>query len=154
MVLLNYNFIFTCVSMHGATINLQISPSCVCVNHVFSWRGTFTSRVIYHVPSVEQPHMEQPRIEQPCCNSHTRNTHAINMHYSIAINLQNVSNTHKLSHTLKPFEAQITRANKYEIFLMRLLLQAKGIRLLMSTVKQRYLSLDEIVCLLQTSLVT
>ena len=29
---LNYNFIFTCVSMCGAMRNLQISPSCVCVN--------------------------------------------------------------------------------------------------------------------------
>ena len=45
--------------------------------------------------SLEQPRMEQPRVEQPRCNSHARNTHAINMHCSI----ENVSNTHELSHT-------------------------------------------------------
>ena len=78
---LNYNFIFTCVSMRGAMRNLQISLSRVCMDHVFSWRGTFTSRVICRMLCVEQP-----RMEQPCCNSHTKNTRTINMHCSIAIN--------------------------------------------------------------------
>ena len=29
------------------------SPLCVCVNHVFSWCGTYMSCVVYHVPHVE-----------------------------------------------------------------------------------------------------
>ena len=61
------------------------------MDHVFSWRGTYTSHVIYHVPRVKWPRVEYPY------SGHTRNSHtwntcrhkrAVNICYSQAINLQ------------------------------------------------------------------
>ena len=51
---LNYNFIFTHVDTCGNTIKLY--PLRVCVDHVFLWRGTYKSHVIYHMARVVVTH--------------------------------------------------------------------------------------------------
>ena len=72
-------------------IKLEIIPLRVCVDHVFLWRGTYMSRVIYRVPYVEWPRVEH------AYSGHAHDSHAwnmcghkrtINIRYSPAINLQ------------------------------------------------------------------